>query len=400
LRSVADRLAPQLLWQGTDGSFAIASRIGLASRYFALRHPLPARRIFRRLQKRTSRIAALARVELLDALGRSSKPAGSTPPWWVDAAASALQSEVADWLMLSGSNSGDKSIGFLFSRGALYPNAVAKIASAPPAVARVERGYCALEQLAAIGATKRGLAPEPLAIVAGGNGEIASIESAVRGAWLDGVLRPGTEMRVLDRVTDWLIDLAVLTRGPERDDAWALLFGEVVDRFRENVAGLVDEGLLEAACSSIAAVKRIPTVFEHHDCAPWNFYVTHDERLVAFDWDNANPRGIPGFDLVQALGHVAFSVDGALRSRRFGESLGRREAGKLAVVRHENRARYASALRLDLETMCAIRVFAWMRLTNDELEASRRAGKQLRPEEVGRSILGAWIEEARSAIDS
>lgn len=354
----------------------------------------------RRLQKRTSRVAALARLELMDALGRSSKPADSIAPWWIDAAASALQLEMADWLMLSGPDPGDKCIGFLFTRGALYPNAVAKIALAPAAVARVERGYRALVQLAAIGATKRGLAPEPLAIVAGPNGEIASIESAVRGTWLDGVLRRGTEARIVERVTDWMIDLAVLTRGPERDDAWALLFGEVSDRFRENAAGLVDNGLLEAACSSIAAVKRIPTVFEHHDCAPWNFYVTGGHGLVAFDWDNANPCGVPAFDLVQALGHVAFSVDGALRRRRFADSLGQRKRGKLAVVRHESRSRYASALGLDDATMRAIRVFAWMRLTNDELEAGRRAGKQLRPEEVQRSMLGAWIEEARSAIDS
>jgi len=377
---------------------ALASRRGIAARYFALRHPLPARRFLRRLQKRASRIASLAQWKLRDAVGTPRGASATAEPWWVRPAAAVLRCDVADWLVLS-ERDADKSIGFLFAPGDDYPCVVAKIAASSPAVARVERGYRALMQLRDAGVTRRGMAPDPWGLVVGPTGEVAAIESAIRGTWLDSRLRRANELEYGERVTDWLIDLAVATRGPERDDSGPALFRDVVESFRENVADLVDAGFLHEACAMISRVERLPTVFEHHDCAPWNIYVTR-QGLAAFDWDNANPRGVPGFDLIQVLARLGFAIDGSLGSHRFADSRRRRETGRLGAALREWRSRYASAVGIDPNALEAIRVFAWMRLTNDEIESRRRGGGSIGRDEVDRSMLGLWLEEARSAMDS
>jgi hypothetical protein len=294
--------------------------------------------------------------------------------------------------------SNDKTLGFLFIGREDFPIAIAKIATSEQAAVRVERGYRALEQLRDCGVTARGLAPEPLALLSGPSGEIASVETAIRGTWLDGMLRPVNEAHYVQRLTDWLIELASATRASERDDAWPLFFRGVVEGFRENAAGLIDGALLSDACDRVATLDRLPTVFEHHDCTPWNFYVTPERRLVAFDWDNANPSGIPALDLIQSLGYLAFCVDGSLGSHRLAEAFRRRERGRLGAIREEARTRYAAAAGIDDSTMQAVRVFAWMRLSNDEFEGRRRIGSRLQRAEIERSMLGMWEAEARSAI--
>jgi hypothetical protein len=359
---------------------------------------VPARWFVRRFERRASRIAALAQSEFRDAVGSHATRDHDAAPWWVDAAANALRSDIVDWLLLSGPGAAEKGIGFLFADRDAYPVAVVKIASSSHAIGRVERGYRALVQLRDAGATARGLAPEPLALLAGPVGQVASVETATRGTWLDSLLRRGNEAQYAERITEWLVDLGSATRGADRDDAWPALLRDVVERFCENVAGLVDPGFLGAACAAVADVERLPTVFEHHDCAPWNIYAS-SERLVAFDWDNADPRGIPAFDLVQGLGYLAMSIDGSLGTLRFAESFRRREAGPLRLVWRECRSRYASALGIDEDALRAIRVFAWMRLTNDETESRRRARNPLQGDAIERSMLGLWLEEARSAID-
>ena len=352
----------------------------------------------RRFERRASRIAALAQSEFRDAIRSHAALDHDAAPWWVDAAANALRSDVVDWLLLSGPGAAEKGIGFLFAPRDADPIAVVKIASSSHAIGRVERGYRALVQLRDAGVTTRGLAPEPLALLVGPVGQVASVETAVRGTWLDSLLRRGNERQYAERITDWLIDLGSATRGANRDDAWLAPFRDVVDRFRENVASLVDAGFLRAACARVADIECLPTVFEHHDYAPWNIYVS-PKRLVAFDWDNADPRGIPAFDLVQGLAYLAISIDGSLGTLRFAESFRRREAGPLGVVWRECRSKYASALGIDEDELRAIQVFAWMRLTNDEIEGRRRAGNLLQRDAIERSMLGLWLEEARSAID-
>jgi len=149
----------------------------------------------------------------------------------------------------------------------------------------------------------------------------------------------------------------------------------------------------------VRSAPRMPRVFEHHDCGPWNFYRTPTAHLVAFDWDNANPEGVPGFDFVQALAYVGFAIDGAFGTRRFAESFARRKSGRIASLLPACRERYVSEVGLDDAALCAVRLFASMRLSNDEIEARHEQGRPLRSRELERSMLGMWVAEARSTID-
>jgi len=390
---------PRVLWRGTDGSSVLASG-DVASRYFTLRHPLQARRLLRRIQHRSVRLARLAIAVASERVHRESSVGGSGEPWWVNATEEATGIRVSDWLLFTGADADEKTIGFVFAGGSQSPVAVAKVARSVTAAARVTRGYQALEQLRHAGVTARGLAPEPLAFLRGVNGEIVSIESAIRGTWLDSVLRRNNEGQHVQRVTDWLVALGASTCRSGQEDVRPALVREVIDRFRENAAGLIDAGFLDDACSIAANIPRFSSVFEHHDCTPWNFYVTPESRLVAFDWDNAASNGVPAFDLVQAIGYLAFSIDGCLGTRRFAETFRRREHGALGDIRRECRTRYASTLGLADDAMRAVRVFAWMRLSNDEFERRHRARNPLYRPQIDRSMLGMWEAEARSAMDT
>jgi len=343
-------------------------------------------------------MAGLAKSEILNVIANRGD-SNVVVPWWVHAAAPALAIDVVDWLLIAGPDPDEKHVGFLFADGDDHPSVVAKTARSTAATARVVRGYRALEELRSAGVGGR-LAPEPLALLPGPSGELASLETAIRGTPLDGCLRRANEPHYAEKITGWLIDLGKATRRAEQRDAWPSHFRDVVEQFRVNTAGLVDRAFLGAACSRIEALGSKPTVCEHHDCSPWNLYVRPDRSLVAFDWDNANAHGIPAFDLVQALGLLAFSIDGSLGSRRFADSFRRAESGKRGAIRRECRSRYASALGMDADTMTAVRVFAWMRLTNDEFEARRRRGDYPAPKDLESSMLGLWREEARSAMDS
>jgi hypothetical protein len=390
--AVNSMTARRVIWQIGDGSTVVAPADGVAARYFAFHHPVPARRLVRRAQMRVSRAVGL--------VGGKRDRGEDQRPWWVDAGESSLGRSVLDWFEVTPSDPDGKTIGFLFAKGDKAPTIVAKVARTAASIARVERGHRALELLYGTNSDAPRLAPRPFGLArSADNDALASFEEAIEGRWLDAFLTIHSEATYLDALTDWLITLGIATRKETDAAPWSV-FQETANRFERNAEGLVDAALLRDAMWTVRSLDHMPRVLEHHDCAPWNFYRARDRRLVAFDWDNATPDGIPGFDLIQALAYVGFAVDGAFGTRAFAESFTRRSGGRRQSILRACRERYASALGLDAATLRAIRLFAWMRLTNDEIEARRRANSSLRSHELERSMLGMWVAEARSTNDS
>jgi hypothetical protein len=195
-----------------------------------------------------------------------------------------------------------------------------------------------------------------------------------------------------------LIALAVATKQRPNPAEWERRVRPTVTRFCETMDGIVDHGILREALALIDAAPPCPTVFEHHDFAPWNIYVMPAGRLAALDWDNSDQAGLPGFDLVQCHGYLAFTVDRALGTRQYALSHRTREAGPLGQIRRECRARYADAIGLTGNAMRAIRAFAWMSLAADDVVAWRALGAAMTRNDIERSVAGLWEAETRSAL--
>ncbi|AHG93310.1 hypothetical protein J421_5775 (plasmid) [Gemmatirosa kalamazoonensis] len=407
-------------WDASDADRAwLPLDSARALRHYFLRHHVSARHPMRRFWLLMQRRAALVLVaggwlprgtvliaRAVDTRRSLRAPQGKaanrgTVPWWVGAASRLLAEPASnDWLLLTpGSNAEAKAVGLVLDRAAKWPRAAVKLGRTGETMARCERGLRALERLREYGVTALGHAPEPVGRLVDAHGRLrGTVESAVSGRRLDTAVRSDTVSRLTVETTDWLTALAIATRGPPRDDAWERLLRPTVDRFRDGAGGLVDSALCEEAVALLAGVKSLPTVFEHHDCRPWNIYRTRDHRLVAFDWDNARPHGLPAFDLLQCHAYLAFAVDGTLATGRYAWSHRRAEAGRLGGVRRACRARYADAVGLDDYAMRAMRAFVWMRLCADEVEVRRAGGAPLARSDVAQSLLGLWEAEARAAL--
>jgi len=75
------------------------------------------------------------------------------------------------------------------------------------------------------------------------------------------------------------------------------------------------EAELRTACNRLAT-RRIPSVFQHGDPGMWNCLVSDENRLALLDWENADPEGMPLWDVFGA----ARSYGTYLQQRRTGRT--------------------------------------------------------------------------------
>ncbi|GJG88011.1 hypothetical protein tb265_31920 [Gemmatimonadetes bacterium T265] len=372
------------------------------ARYLLLRHPLPARHPLRRLWIAARRRAALARL----AAGRPGEvvavaraPAAPDPiaPWW---AAAVPNARPGDWVVLTpGRVDESRVVGMLILPRGRRPAAVVKLGRTPDARRRMARGADVLDVLRAAGFTADRRAPAPLGRLRDADGElVAAAEVALPGRWLDTALRARTLVAYTEAATDWLIALALATRGPARDDTWARSFAPVFRRFARACGAVVDRVLLDEAAALLASVPPTPTVLAHGDFRPWNVYVGPGRRLAAFDWDGGRADGLPLLDLLHGHAALGFTLDRALGTGRFAASRRRRDAGAPGRARRDGAARYARAVGVSDHAARAVRAFAWMDLSADEADTAREAGRPVTRADLPRTYLGLWEDEARAAL--
>ena len=118
--------------------------------------------------------------------------------------------------------------------------------------------------------------------------------------------------------TRWLVDLGERSarRVPALDVAAAL-----ADLHARWVAlcqpPLAEADRLRAAVDAIGASSApFPLVFQHGDPGTWNMFVADGDRVVFLDWENAEPDGMPLWDLLYLLRSQAVGVGRRAGTRR------------------------------------------------------------------------------------
>jgi hypothetical protein len=232
----------------------------------------------------------------------------------------------------------------------------------------------------------------PLPLGAGRAGPIAwSAETGLSGRSLRQVLgRPGSgPPSILDRLSDWLGDVAVRTATSVD---WASLAGsDQVIALRRRAIGLA---------TMLQDLDGVPSVLSHGDLASGhNVLVDSDGQPAVLDWETARERGLPLLDLVPLLCCSLARVrggHGVERQAGYILELARGRAAESDWL-FSRVAAYASRLGLPGETVGSLALLAWghqasMRLVRDEL--LHRAGLPVRPwTSVGELVLDAWWDE-------
>lgn len=277
-----------------------------------------------------------------------------------DDACGALPSGGAITLLTGGRRSINKVVALAFVEGNPAPEAVVKLARVEEAEPGLEREVRALELLRAEHAEFLGA---PRLLGRGRRaGALAVAETPVTGGQLLDSLTRATFPDLAGRVTDLLIELAGSAEPTSADEWSQRLVEEPLAELERRFGAALRPQTLAAARGLLAGLGGLPLVFEHRDCAPWNVVLTDNGAPALLDWESAEPRGLPGLDLIYFLANAGFVLDGALESGRARESYASLLDPSSPTGRVASRCaeRYRSALGLDRESFRRLRALCWV----------------------------------------
>ena len=221
-------------------------------------------------------------------------------------------------LLTGGHRSINKVVGLAFEEGGGRPTQAVKLARVPEAEPGLEREA---EVLGRLGEERPELDGVPRLLGRVRRcGRMGVAESPIEGESMLAALTPATFPELARRVTRLLIDLAGEER-PSPESAWRQrLVEEPLGRFEQDFGPALEPGVAARARAPPRGLGDLPNVCEHRDCSPWNIVLTDGGRPALLDWESAEPRGLPGPDLVYFLANSAFVLDGALEAGKTRES--------------------------------------------------------------------------------
>jgi hypothetical protein len=289
--------------------------IAYLERSFLRRHLLR-RQLVRRPRRVLARHLAVTRiVRRRGALvGGPTGRGGAEVPRYIRAIAAAAGVDVEDkgWaLSAPGDYPSQKVLVFLFAPAAQGPDTVVKITRDPALNHRLENEWRALEILRGRGIGAGAGVPDPLFM--GSHRGLAVLgESAIDGAPFRERTRAAADCPQARAAVDWLVDLGAGTvaRATEEDPGALAELGPRLERFTRiyRLSAEHQRRLGSYAAALTASAAGFPLVFQHGDPGPWNVLVTGDGRPAFLDWEAAEPRGMPLWDLFHFLRSFSLQV--------------------------------------------------------------------------------------------
>jgi hypothetical protein len=260
-------------------------------------------------------------------------------------------------LLTGGHRSINKVVGLEFGPDSLRPSAVTKFARVAEAEAGLEREATVLARLGEERPGVDGIPAFRERLRRCGRTGVA--EGAIEGDSMLDRLTPKSFPEMARRVTDLLIELAGDREGAVGERT---TLNEHLDFFEAHFGPALEEDRVAALRSGAEAAAGLPVVCEHRDCSPWNIVLAARDRPALLDWESAEPRGLPGLDLIYFLANAAFVLDKALEQGATRASY-RRLLDPLTpygAVAAAETARYCEALGLDPDLLPTLRRLCWM----------------------------------------
>jgi hypothetical protein len=265
-------------------------------------------------------------------------------------------------LMLTGGlRSINKVVVLAFADAEERPSVALKLARVPESEPALVRETTALEAVHEGRSTS--ITGVPRLVFSNPGGRLPAIgETIVEGQPLSNSLDAGSYGPVAYGITDFLSDLAGAPSPSPRDQWWDRIVEPVVSRFEACFGEVVEPSHLRAARAALAALPDLPLVCEQRDFSPWNVLLSSSGKLAVVDWESAEPRGLPGLDLVYFLTHAAFFLEGTMRSGRERATYVTMLDSKsfTGSVYAECVSRYAQRTGIDETALVPLRMLAWM----------------------------------------
>ena len=243
------------------------------------------------------------------------------------------------------------------------PSHVVKLTREPSVNARLETERDALRRLETLGLADGGGIPRVR--FAGRHAGLAVVgETAVDGLPLS--LSGGADPlgRPIVGAIDWLVELGRRSMRMVAPTDVAAALAHLHERYVALCQPPTAEvERLHAAISTIAdSTAPFPIVFQHGDAGTWNLLVTPDERVVFLDWENAEPAGMPLWDMFYLLRSHAVGVGRRKGARRRLTAVDRFlfDRSVLSELVVEATTRYVSAIRLDPAMVEPLFHLCWM----------------------------------------
>jgi aminoglycoside phosphotransferase len=208
------------------------------------------------------------------------------------------------------------------------------------------------------------------------------VETALVGQPMDPATVRRDRAGCCDALTEWLAALPQPSgRADSGEGNW---FGRLVEaplRHFQNVFPLSaeEERLLDRTWELIAPLRdaALPLVFEHGDLSHPNIMLLRDGSPGVVDWELAEPRGLPTYDLFFFLTYAAFASQNAHTGGGYLAAFHAAFFGRSAWARPYADA-YARRLALPPHTLTPLFVLSWARYIASlllRLDAERTGGR-------------------------
>jgi hypothetical protein len=301
----------QVYWPGPRSAeapeFWLPIEVGAAVEQVFSARPVHSRKeaALRLAWRLAARSGTLAPICVVAGLGEA--PEGATAS---EALGQALPA-TAPWLLLTGGGESDnKVVGVPFPDGGSGPGLVAKFARAAKAEAALEREAELLRRLESERADLDGF---PRLRASGRRaGERFIVQEAMLGRSLGASPSRSWLAEIAPELTSWLIELAGKPL-PQPASGWRRrLIVDPLDELERDFGELIPAGMPARARRALADLGDLPLVWEHRDLGPWNVVIGEAGKPAAIDWEDAEPEGLPGLDLIYLLASTTLLIDGAL----------------------------------------------------------------------------------------
>ena len=196
------------------------------------------------------------------------------------------------------------------------------------------------------------------------------VQTALPGEAMSTGLRARPYAGIAERIATALAEMACVRAIASREAWWGRIAAPRMAELAELLGGLVEPAFLDAVEACVSGLGDLPLVLAHNDCTPWNL-VLMGERTGLFDWEEADPHGLPGVDVVYCLATAAFVQDGVASTPKAIDTYERLldPADERGAAFLRSLDSYAGALDVSAEDMSRIRVFTWVWHATNELRA-------------------------------
>jgi hypothetical protein len=163
------------------------------------------------------------------------------------------------------------------------------------------------------------------------------------------------------RATRWLGQLVQPEKIMPRSEWWPRNVVPVLDALERKYHQGLGRELRKQVEDQLLPLENLPAAFEHRDFSAWNILISEDGAISVLDWDEGEPDGILGMDLVFFLTTLALLHEGALSTGQIVPAYRKaQDPGSFTGAVHEECLRnYFEKFQLDPLISQRLRLLAW-----------------------------------------